>query len=61
MMIFDQLAAGGCLSCLIRCPDTRAAVLIDPEISLIDRCIALAARECLRIRYLIYTHTQRTT
>jgi glyoxylase-like metal-dependent hydrolase (beta-lactamase superfamily II) len=32
-------------------------VLIDPEISLIDRYVALAARNGLRIHYLIDTHT----
>ena len=35
----------------------RTAVLIDPELSQIDRYIALAARDGMRIRYLIDTHT----
>lgn len=56
-MIFEQLAVGGCQSYLVGCEDTCAAVLIDPEISLIDRYIALAARDGLRIHYLIDTHT----
>lgn len=56
-MIFEQLAAGGCQSYLIGCEETCAAVLIDPEISLIDRYIALASRDGLRIHYLIDTHT----
>jgi glyoxylase-like metal-dependent hydrolase (beta-lactamase superfamily II) len=34
-----------------------AAALIDPEISLVDRYLALTAREGLRIHYLIDTHT----
>lgn len=56
-MIFERLSAGGCQSYLIGCAESCAAVLIDPEISLIDRYVALAARDGLRIRYLIDTHT----
>ena len=56
-MIFEAVATGGCRSYLIGCEQTRAAALIDPELSQIDRYIALAARDGLRIRYLIDTHT----
>lgn len=56
-MIFEQIATGGCQSYLIGCPDTCVAALIDPENSQIDRYIALAARDGLRIRYAIDTHT----
>ncbi len=56
-MIFEQLSAGGCRSYLVGCAETCAAALIDPEISLIDRYLALTAREGLRIHYLIDTHT----
>jgi glyoxylase-like metal-dependent hydrolase (beta-lactamase superfamily II)/rhodanese-related sulfurtransferase len=56
-MIFEQLASGGCQSYLVGCEDSCAAVLIDPEISLIDRYMALATRDGLRIHYLIDTHT----
>ncbi len=56
-MIFEQLSAGGCRSYLVGCADSCAAALIDPEISLIDRYLALTAREGLRIHYLIDTHT----
>lgn len=56
-MIFEQVATGGCQSYLVGCSDTRVAVLIDPEISQIDHYLALAARDGLRIRYLIDTHT----
>jgi len=56
-MIFEQVAAGGCQSYLVGCADTCAAALIDPEISKIDRYLSLAARDGLRIRYLIDTHT----
>jgi glyoxylase-like metal-dependent hydrolase (beta-lactamase superfamily II)/rhodanese-related sulfurtransferase len=56
-VIFEQLSAGGCQSYLIGCPHSCAAALIDPEISLIDRYRVLAARDGLRIHYLIDTHT----
>jgi len=56
-MIFEHLSAGGCQSYLIGCADSCCAALIDPEISLIDRYLALAARDGLRIHYLIDTHT----
>ncbi len=56
-MIFDTIATGGCRSYLIGCEKSCAAVLIDPELSQIDRYVALAARDGLRIHYLIDTHT----
>ena len=56
-MIFERLSAGGCQSYLVGCPESCVAVLIDPEITLIDRYTAVAAREGLRIQYLIDTHT----
>ena len=56
-MIFEQIDSGGCQSYLIGCGETCAAAVIDPEISQIDRYVALAARDGLRIHYLIDTHT----
>ncbi|MDB6063366.1 MAG: beta-lactamase-like protein [Verrucomicrobiaceae bacterium] len=56
-MIFEQITTGGCQSYLIGCPDTCVAALIDPESSQIDRYLALAARDGLRIHYAIDTHT----
>jgi glyoxylase-like metal-dependent hydrolase (beta-lactamase superfamily II)/rhodanese-related sulfurtransferase len=56
-MIFEQIATGGCQSYLLGCADTCAGVLIDPEVSQIDRYLALAAREGLRVRFVIDTHT----
>jgi glyoxylase-like metal-dependent hydrolase (beta-lactamase superfamily II)/rhodanese-related sulfurtransferase len=56
-VIFEKLSAGGCQSYLVGCADSCAAVLIDPEISLVDRYLALAARDGLRIHYLVDTHT----
>jgi len=56
-MLFEQVATGGCQSYLIGCADTCAAALIDPEISQLDRYLALAAHHGLRIHYVIDTHT----
>lgn len=56
-MIFEQFKAGGCRSYLIGCEETCAAVLVDPESSLIDRYVTTAARDGLRIHYVVDTHT----
>jgi glyoxylase-like metal-dependent hydrolase (beta-lactamase superfamily II) len=56
-MIFEQISTGGCQSYLIGCPDTCAAVLVDPEIRQLDRYQGSIAREGLRVRYVIDTHT----
>lgn len=56
-MKFEQIATGGCQSYLVGCEATCAAALIDPEISQVDRYLALAARDGLRLHYLIDTHT----
>ncbi|MFO1419929.1 MAG: MBL fold metallo-hydrolase [Candidatus Competibacteraceae bacterium] len=56
-MILEQITTGGCQSYLVGCSETRAAALIDPEISQIGHYLALAAQGGLRIRYLIDTHT----
>jgi glyoxylase-like metal-dependent hydrolase (beta-lactamase superfamily II)/rhodanese-related sulfurtransferase len=56
-MIFEHVATGGCQSYLIGCAETRAALLIDPEITQLDCYLGLAARAGLHVRYLIDTHT----
>ena len=56
-MIFEEVRSGGCLSYLVGCPETCGAVLVDPELSQVDRYLALAARAGLRFRYVIDTHT----
>ena len=56
-MVFEQIATGGCRSYLVGCGDTCAAVVIDPELSQVDRYLALANQHGLRIRHLIDTHT----
>jgi glyoxylase-like metal-dependent hydrolase (beta-lactamase superfamily II) len=47
----------GCVSYLIGCEKTRAAIVVDPTDEQIDRYLALAASHGLRIRYLLDTHT----
>jgi len=56
-MIFETVSSGGCRSYLVGCEETCSAVLIDPELSQVDRYKALIARDGLRIRYLVDTHT----
>jgi glyoxylase-like metal-dependent hydrolase (beta-lactamase superfamily II)/rhodanese-related sulfurtransferase len=57
-MIFHQIATErGCQSYLIGCKETCSAIVVDPEISQVERYLALAAREGLRIHYLLDTHT----
>jgi len=56
-MVFEQIATGGCQSYLVGCDQTCVAALIDPELSQIDHYFALTARDGVRIRYLIDTHT----
>src|SRR5947199_7571976 len=56
-MIVEEVRAGGCLSYLVGCPETCSAVLIDPELSQVDRYLALAARTGLRFHYIVATPT----
>lgn len=56
-MIFEQIATGGCQSYLIGCETTRAAALIDPELSRIDHYRGLCTQHGLTMKYLIDTHT----
>src|SRR3954471_17491527 len=56
-MIFEQISSGGCRSYLVGCADSCVAVLIDPESKQLDRYRMLAARDGLRIQYVIDTHT----
>lgn len=56
-MIFEQIVTGGCLSYLLGCEATRAAVLIDPELSQIDRYLGLVHQQGVHVRYLVDTHT----
>jgi glyoxylase-like metal-dependent hydrolase (beta-lactamase superfamily II)/rhodanese-related sulfurtransferase len=56
-MIFEQIATGGCQSYLLGCPESHAAIVIDPNLQQADYYLGLAAREGLRIHYVLDTHT----
>src|SRR5215469_3083945 len=56
-MIFEQIATGGCQSYLIGCADSHSAILIDPHLAQIDRYLGLAAKDGVRVRYVLDTHT----
>jgi glyoxylase-like metal-dependent hydrolase (beta-lactamase superfamily II) len=56
-MICETFAAGGCRSYLVGCEASRAAVLIDPELSLIDRYRGHLAQTGLVLHYIVDTHT----
>jgi glyoxylase-like metal-dependent hydrolase (beta-lactamase superfamily II) len=56
-MLFETFAAGGCRSYVTGCEATRAAVLIDPELSLIDRYRGHLAQTGLVLHYIVDTHT----
>jgi glyoxylase-like metal-dependent hydrolase (beta-lactamase superfamily II)/rhodanese-related sulfurtransferase len=56
-MIFEQIPTGGCQSYLLGCGETHAAVLIDPNLKQIDHYLGLAAKDSLRIHYVLDTHT----
>jgi len=56
-MIFEQVTVGGCQSYLLGCEATRSAVVIDPELSQLDRYRGWASAQGLHVRYVIDTHT----
>jgi glyoxylase-like metal-dependent hydrolase (beta-lactamase superfamily II) len=56
-MIFEQFSHGGCKSYIVGCAQSCAAVLIDPEIHLIEKYRAAIARDGLRLAYVVDTHT----
>jgi glyoxylase-like metal-dependent hydrolase (beta-lactamase superfamily II) len=56
-MLFEQIRSGGCLSYLIGCDDSCAAMVVDPHLDQLDRYIALANERGMRIHYVVETHT----
>ena len=56
-MLFEQIATGGCQSYLVGCEASRAAVLIDPELSRLDEYRGLINRNGWRLKYVVDTHT----
>lgn len=56
--VFHQIATErGCQSYLIGCSELRSAIIVDPELSMLDNYLALLNKEGLRLHYLIDTHT----
>ena len=56
-MYFEQISSGGCKSYLVGCKETLQAIVVDPLSDQVDRYLAIAAREGLRLQYLLDTHT----
>lgn len=56
-MIFEEIRAGGCRGYLLACEQTCSGILVDPELSQIDRILALLSRTGTRLHYLVDTHT----
>jgi glyoxylase-like metal-dependent hydrolase (beta-lactamase superfamily II)/rhodanese-related sulfurtransferase len=57
-MLLESLRSDrGCVSYVLGCEKTRAALIIDPELTLIDRYLAYAASHGLRFHHLFDTHT----
>jgi glyoxylase-like metal-dependent hydrolase (beta-lactamase superfamily II)/rhodanese-related sulfurtransferase len=56
-MLFEEIATGGCRSYLVGCEASRAAVLIDPELSRVDEYLGRIGQLGLHLRYVVDTHT----
>ena len=56
-MLFEEIRAGGCCSYLLACEATCSGILVDPELSQIDRILALRRKAGTRLHYLVDTHT----
>jgi glyoxylase-like metal-dependent hydrolase (beta-lactamase superfamily II)/rhodanese-related sulfurtransferase len=56
-MLFEQIRTGGCLSYLVACDETRAAMIVDPHLEQVDRYLALASERGARVHYIVETHT----
>jgi len=56
-MLFETFTAGGCRSYVVGCEASRAAVLIDPELSLADHYRGYLLQHGLALRYIVDTHT----
>jgi glyoxylase-like metal-dependent hydrolase (beta-lactamase superfamily II)/rhodanese-related sulfurtransferase len=56
-VLFEEIRSGGCCSYVIACGDTCAGVIVDPELSQIDRTLALVGKAGVRVHYVLDTHT----
>jgi len=56
-MIFEEIRSGGCCSYVIACGETCAGVVVDAELSQIDRTLAFLSKAGVRVHYVVDTHT----
>jgi glyoxylase-like metal-dependent hydrolase (beta-lactamase superfamily II)/rhodanese-related sulfurtransferase len=56
-MIFEEIRTGGCCSYVVGCGETCAGVVVDPELSQIDKTLGIVAKAGVRVRYVVDTHT----
>ncbi|WP_243450905.1 rhodanese-like domain-containing protein [Sphingosinicella sp. CPCC 101087] len=56
-VLFETFSAGGCRSYLLGCDASCAAILIDPELGLLDRYRGYLLQQGLTLRYVVDTHT----
>jgi glyoxylase-like metal-dependent hydrolase (beta-lactamase superfamily II)/rhodanese-related sulfurtransferase len=56
-VLFETFSAGGCRSYAMGCEATRAAILIDPELSLVDHYRGWLLQNGLTLRYIVDSHT----
>lgn len=57
-MYFEQLSTDrGCQSYILGCNETQTAVIVDPEISLIEQYQASISKTGYRVNYIFDTHT----
>lgn len=56
-MYFEAVRRNGCMSYLMGCEKTCAAIVVDPALDQIDRYLALTSARGMRIHYLLDTHT----
>src|SRR5690349_18220651 len=56
-MIFEEIRTGGCCSYVVACGETCAGVVVDPELSQIDKTLGIVAKAGVRVHYVVDTHT----
>lgn len=56
-MIFEEIRSGGCCSYIVACGETCAGVVVDAELSQIDRTLAFLSKAGVRVHYVVDTHT----
>src|SRR5207248_69192 len=56
-MIFEEIRTGGCCAYVVACAETCAGVVVDPELSQLDRTLGVVAKAGVHVRYVVDTHT----